>query len=162
MYVVLTLLLLAGYTLAATWAGAALPAYGPKFRYAHFAGIKRLPIAVATVLGAAGLMTAAQVGPVRKAILSRVKQGEGPSEQVRAKSWFSVDFIATEGDQTVHTQVSGGDPGYDETAKMLAESALCLALDDNPTTAGQVTTATAMGDALLDRLRNAGINFRLV
>ena len=40
----------------------------------------------------------------------------------------------------------GGDPGYDETAKMLAESALCLAFDDNPPTAGQVTTAQAMGD----------------
>lgn len=142
--------------------GAALPAYGPKFRYAHFAGVKRLPIAVGTVVGAAGLMAAAQIGPVRKAILSRVKQGEGPSAQVRAKSWFSVDFIATEGDQTVHTQVSGGDPGYDETAKMLAESALCLAFDDNPPTSGQVTTATAMGDALLERLQHAGIRFRLV
>ena len=50
------------------------------------------------------------------------------------------------------TEVSGGDPGYDETAKMLAESALCLAFDDNPPTAGQVTTAPAMGDHLLDRL----------
>ena len=29
---------------------------------------------------------------------------------------------------------------------MLAESALCLAFDDNPPTAGQVTTAVAMGD----------------
>jgi hypothetical protein len=28
-------------------------------------------------------------------------------------------------------------PGYDETAKMLAESALCLAFDDNPPTAGR-------------------------
>jgi short subunit dehydrogenase-like uncharacterized protein len=55
--------------------------------------------------------------------------------------------------------VSGGDPGYDETAKMLAESALCLATDDLPETAGQVTTAAAMGDALLDRLTKAGIRF---
>jgi short subunit dehydrogenase-like uncharacterized protein len=59
----------------------------------------------------------------------------------------------------VITEVSGGDPGYDETAKMLAESALCLAHDDLPPTSGQVTTAEAMGDALLNRLINAGIRF---
>lgn len=142
--------------------GAALSAYGPKFRYSHFAGIKRLPVAVGSVVGVAGVMAAAQVGPVRRAILSRVKQGDGPSEQVRAKSWFTVDFIATEGTEKVHTQVSGGDPGYDETAKMLAESAMCLAFDDNPATSGQVTTAQAMGDALLKRLQAAGMTFRLV
>ncbi|MEJ7831837.1 MAG: hypothetical protein WKF79_02905 [Nocardioides sp.] len=51
----------------------------------------------------------------------------------------------------------GGDPGYGETAKMLAESALCLAFDDNPATSGQVTTAQALGDNLLAWLRTAGI-----
>jgi short subunit dehydrogenase-like uncharacterized protein len=60
------------------------------------------------------------------------------------------------------TKVSGGDPGYDETAKMLAESALCLAFDDNPTTSGQVTTAAAMGENLLDRLSKSGISFTLL
>ena len=59
----------------------------------------------------------------------------------------------------MHTRVSGGDPGYAETAKMLAESALCLAFDDNPTTSGQVTTAQAMGDHLTARLLDAGIRF---
>jgi saccharopine dehydrogenase (NAD+, L-glutamate forming) len=62
----------------------------------------------------------------------------------------------------VHTRVSGGDPGYTETAKMLAESALCLAFDDNPPTSGQVTTAQAMGDALLARLQKAGMRFETV
>jgi saccharopine dehydrogenase (NAD+, L-glutamate forming) len=60
------------------------------------------------------------------------------------------------------TQVSGRDPGYDETAMMLGESALCLALDDLPSTAGQVTTATAMGDALLSRLPAAGMRFEVL
>ena len=62
----------------------------------------------------------------------------------------------------MHTRVSGGDPGYDETAKMLAESAMCLALDDNPSTSGQVTTAQAMGDHLLARLQKAGLRFEVV
>ena len=58
------------------------------------------------------------------------------------------------------TEVAGGDPGYGETAKMLAESALCLAHDDLPPTAGQVTTAVAMGDALIERLQRAGHHVR--
>ena len=45
---------------------------------------------------------------------------------------------------------------------MLAESALCLAFDELPASAGQVTTATAMGDALLTRLQRAGIAFRVL
>jgi hypothetical protein len=45
---------------------------------------------------------------------------------------------------------------------MLAESALCLATDPLPETAGQVTTAVAMGDALRPRLERAGITFRVV
>ena len=32
------------------------------------------------------------------------------------------------------TEVSGGDPGYGETSKMLAEAALCLAHDELPQT----------------------------
>lgn len=70
-------------------------------------------------------------------------------------------FVGEGGGHRVFTEVSGGDPGYDETAKMLAESALCLALDELPSASGQVTTAAAMGDALLERLRSAGLRFRV-
>ena len=93
--------------------------------------------------------------------MDRLKPGEGPDEERRAKSWFSVRFVGEGGGRRVFTEVSGGDPGYDETAKMLAESALCLAFDDLPQDSGQVTTAVAMGDALLERLRAAGIRFRV-
>jgi short subunit dehydrogenase-like uncharacterized protein len=59
-------------------------------------------------------------------------------------------------------EVKGGDPGYSETAKMLAESALCLAFDRARLTphVGFVTTASAMGEPLLERLMRAGISFR--
>jgi short subunit dehydrogenase-like uncharacterized protein len=66
------------------------------------------------------------------------------------------------GGRKVVTRVRGGDPGYGETAKMLAETGMALAYDDLPKTAGQVTTAEAMGDALLGRLRSAGITFTVV
>ncbi|GAB2873754.1 saccharopine dehydrogenase family protein [Nocardioides pacificus] len=139
--------------------GAALPAYGPRFRYSHYAGTKTLHYAAGGALGVGALGLAAQVKPVRNLLLGKVKQGEGPDESRREKSWFTVDFVGEGGGRTVHTRVSGGDPGYDETAKMLAESALCLALDDNPPTAGQVTTVQAMGDHLIERLQRAGITF---
>lgn len=139
--------------------GAALPAYGPDFRYSHYAGTKTIRYAAGGAVVVGTLAAAAQVGPVRKLLLGRVAQGEGPDEARRDKSWFTVDFVGEAGGRTVHTRVSGGDPGYTETAMMLAESALCLALDDNPPTAGQVTTAQAMGDNLLARVQAGGLRF---
>lgn len=144
--------------------GAALPAYGPRFRYSHYAGTKTLRYAVGGLVGAGGLALAAQVPPVRDWLGGKLKQGDGPSEQRRAGSWFTVDFVgeAPDDGRAIHTRVSGGDPGYSETAKMLAESALCLALDDNPETAGCLTTAQAMGEALTARLVAAGMRFEVV
>ncbi|MGC3003531.1 saccharopine dehydrogenase, partial [Streptomyces sp. G35A] len=109
----------------------------------------------------AGLVAAAQLPPVRRRLSERVKPGDGPGPERRARSWFSVRFVGEGGGRRVFTEVAGGDPGYDETAKMFAEAALCLALDELPPTAGQVTTAVAMGDALIERLRTAGIRFRV-
>ncbi len=142
-----------------TLSGAALDSYGPDFRYSHFAGLKTLRYTLGGAAAVTGLVAAAQVKPLRDLIKSRIKQGEGPSERLRATSWFTVDFVGESAGRTVRTRVCGGDPGYTETAKMLAESALCLVLDDNPPTAGQVTTATAMAENLVARLQKAGISF---
>ena len=71
-------------------------------------------------------------------------------------------FYGEGGGVKVVTEVKGGDPGYGETAKMLAESGLCLAHDQLPPRAGQLTPAAAMGDALLERLRRNGISFEVV
>ncbi len=142
--------------------GAALASYGPDFRYSHFAGTKTRRFAAGGAAAVATIGAVAQVKPLRNLLLGRIKQGDGPDEARREKSWFRVDFVGKAGGQTVHTRVSGGDPGYGETAKMLGESALCLAFDDNPPTAGQVTTAQAMGENLLSRLQLAGIRFEVV
>jgi short subunit dehydrogenase-like uncharacterized protein len=138
---------------------AALEEYGPDFTYRHFVAVKHLPVVAAGAVGFGALFTAAQIPPVRKALSNLRKPGDGPDAAKRAGSWFSVKFLAQGGGKRVVTQVSGGDPGYDETAKMLSESALCLAHDDLPATSGQVTTAAAMGDALLARLIDAGMKF---
>ncbi|MCK7622757.1 saccharopine dehydrogenase NADP-binding domain-containing protein [Streptomyces sp. RS10V-4] len=141
---------------------AALDRYGPDFRYRHYAGVRRLPTAVAGAAGAGAVSALAQVPPVRRWLSGRLQPGEGPGPERRARSWFAVRFVASGGGTRLVTEVAGGDPGYDETAKMLAEAALSLAFDDLPPTAGQVTTAVAMGDALTGRLRRAGIAFRVV
>ena len=142
--------------------GVSLPSYGPDFRYSHYAGLKTLRYTVGGVLAVGGLAVSAQIPPLRNFLKGRIKQGDGPSKSRRDKSWFTVDFVGESAGRTVRTRVSGGDPGYDETAKMLAESALCLALDDNPQTSGQVTTAYAMAENLLTRLQKAGISFDVV
>ncbi|MEV4945337.1 saccharopine dehydrogenase NADP-binding domain-containing protein [Streptomyces sp. NPDC053755] len=140
---------------------AALERYGPDFRYRHYASVRTLPMAIGGAAAVGTGVAAAQLAPVRRWLMERYEPGQGPSAERRARSWFSVRFVGEGGGRRAFTEVSGGDPGYDETAKMLAESALCLAFDDLPKTSGQVTTAVAMGDALIDRLRAAGIRFRV-
>ncbi|MFJ7957452.1 saccharopine dehydrogenase family protein [Streptomyces sp. NPDC096319] len=140
---------------------AALARYGPDFRYRHYASVKTLPMALGGTAAIGTGVMAAQLPPVRSWLMGRYAAGQGPSAERRARSWFTVRFVGEGGGRRVFTEVSGGDPGYDETARMLAESALCLAFDPLPKTAGQVTTAVAMGDALTDRLRAAGIRFRV-
>jgi short subunit dehydrogenase-like uncharacterized protein len=140
----------------------ALERYGPDFSYGHYAAVKRLPVALATVAGVSAVFALSQLPPTRSWLLGRMKSGEGPSQERRERSWFRVRFVGEGGGERVVTEVSGGDPGYEETAKMLAESALCLAGDDLPPLYGQVTTAVAMGDALIERLRRQGIRFELL
>jgi short subunit dehydrogenase-like uncharacterized protein len=140
----------------------ALERYGPHFTYGHYAALKNPVVAAGLVGGLAGLFAAAQIPPARKWLLNRRPSGSGPSEEQREKGWFKVRFVGEGGGARVVTEVAGGDPGYGETSKMLAESALCLAFDDLPQTAGQVTTAQAMGHALMERLQRAGITFTVL
>ncbi|MFI1798796.1 saccharopine dehydrogenase family protein [Streptomyces sp. NPDC020379] len=140
---------------------AGLERYGPDFRYRHYASVKTLPMALAGPIGVGALAAAAQVPPLRSWLMNRYEPGRGPSREWRDRSWFQVRAVGEGGGRRVFAEVSGGDPGYAETAKMLAEASLCLALDDLPPTAGQVTTAMAMGDALIRRLDSAGLRFRV-
>lgn len=138
----------------------ALERYGPDFTYSHYLVVRRLPVLAGMAAGAGAAVVLAQLPPLRKAMMSLKSSGTGPSPEQRAKSWFKVRMVGEGGGQRVVTEVGGGDPGYGETSKMLAESALCLAHDELPDRSGQLTPAVAMGQALLDRLVRAGINFR--
>ena len=89
------------------------------------------------------------------------KSGEGPSEKTRINGYYNLRFYLTADKITYVSKVLGDmDPGYGSTSKMLAESAICLALDEIPDTYGILTPSVALGDSLLKRLEeNAGLTF---
>jgi short subunit dehydrogenase-like uncharacterized protein len=140
----------------------ALERYGPDFSYSLYLVVGKLPMVAGLAAGAGGMLALTQLPPARKALGRFMDPGDGPSPEQRAKSWFNLRTVGQAERRRVVTEVSGGDPGYGETSKMLAQAALCLAHDQLPQTAGQVTPAAAMGDALRRRLERAGIRFRVI
>lgn len=90
------------------------------------------------------------------------KPGEGPSREERESGFYDVLFIGTDtAGHSLRVGVKGDrDPGYGSTSKMITEAAVCL-LQDAPDTPGGIwTTAPAMGNALIARLKaNAGLSF---
>lgn len=139
-----------------------LDCFGPDFSYSHYLASPNPAIAAGVGIAAAGVSVLARLRPTRKLLLRLRPPGSGPSAAQREKNWFRVRFVGRGADQQVVTEITGQDAAYGETSKMLAESAICLADDDLYVTAGQVTTAVAMGDKLRERLQRAGMAFRVV
>ena len=91
------------------------------------------------------------------------KSGEGPSKKARENGYYNLRFYSYTNKKTYLGKVIGDmDPGYGSTSKMLAESAICLALDKSSEIYGILTPSVALGDALLKRLKNnAGLKFSI-
>lgn len=138
--------------------------YGQHFRYGHYVRVKRLPRVLMGLAAVAGVFTLAQIPPTRNWLLKQKPQGSGPSAAQRAYGHFSVVIIAECDGVKLTSRVSGGDPGYTETAKMLGETGLCLALDRRvlPKQYGVVTPVVGMGKRLLNRLELADIRFEVI
>ncbi|MGH9095803.1 MAG: saccharopine dehydrogenase, partial [Acidimicrobiales bacterium] len=139
-----------------------LARYGPDFSYRHQMAVPNPVAGAGIALGAGALFGLAHLRPARDALLKLRPSGSGPTDAQRAAAWFSVRFVGEGGGKKVLTEVAGGDPGYTETSKMISEAALCLVHDDLPPSAGQVTTAIAMGGTLRGRLQRAGMTFRIL
>ena len=139
----------------------ALDRYGPDFSYGHYLAVGSLATVAALGVGTASMVALAQTPPTRKLLLGLRAAGDGPSPEQRERARFRVRFLGEGGGRRVITEVSGGDPGYGETAKMVSEAALCLAEDELPELSGQLTPAVAMGQRLIDRLSAAGIRFEV-
>lgn len=149
--------------------------YGRDFRYSEVMAFGPnsgglLKAAQATI-GFGGFMAGLGIPPLRALLERRVlpKPGEGPNEEQRRRGSFEVTLIGKgqHGSDafTLRGRVAGtSDPGYGETAKMLSESALCLALDgaELESPGGILTPASALGLRLIERLRRAGMTFEIV
>jgi short subunit dehydrogenase-like uncharacterized protein len=104
--------------------------------------------------------------PTRWLILWAIPPGSGPTESQR-KNGFAKIFVIGKGvkdGQTITVRGSvtiAGDPGYQETSKMIGESALCLALDNLPSSGGCMTPASAMGVPLIKRLNANNLLFEV-
>jgi short subunit dehydrogenase-like uncharacterized protein len=148
--------------------------YGRSFRYQEVmrmgTGLGGQIGANAFTLGVGLFLEAAKLGLTRRLLENSIlpAPGEGPDRESRENGFFRTTLLAklpaTNGAEAawVRGKVVGvNDPGYGETAKMLAESALCLALDEAelPERSGILTPATAMGTRLIERLRAAGMTF---
>jgi short subunit dehydrogenase-like uncharacterized protein len=142
----------------------ALELYGPDFAYGHYVRVKSLPRAVGLGAGVGAVVALSQVGPTRELLLRYKRPGEGPSDEARAKGYFRVTVLARTTRERLIARVSGGEPGYTETSKMISECALALLVDRDklPDARGILTPAVAFGDVLLERLRAAGIRFEVV
>jgi short subunit dehydrogenase-like uncharacterized protein len=142
--------------------------YGPRFVYNESIATGRGPsglVAAAGVTAATGAFLAATAVPPVRHLIQRLlpAPGEGPSRDSIARGFFKMRLVArSEGAPAlvVRGLVAGErDPGYGETAKMIAEASLCLALDQLPAAGGVLTPAAAMGKVLRERLVRAGMTF---
>ena len=140
--------------------------YGPRFRYQEVMSYGSGPTAPVRAAGVTVGLGAAVIGmgfrPTR-AVLDRLlpSPGEGPDEETRRRGRFRIEIRTRTSTGARYRAVvaAQGDPGYQATSVMFGESALCLALDGSraPDRTGVLTPATAMGSALVDRLREAGL-----
>jgi short subunit dehydrogenase-like uncharacterized protein len=142
--------------------------YGKDFRYQELMrfppGAKGLMMATA-LTGSLATFTALMVaGPTRRLLSKTVlpKPGSGPSRHDRENGFYRLRLVGSGGPRDIVVRVEGdADPGYGDTAKMIGQSALCLALDGDAleSEGGVLTPASAMGSVLLERLRGAGMRF---
>ena len=151
----------------------ALIGYGEGFRYREAMSLPRGPKGFVAATAVSAATTAFAIGaalPPTRALLARFvlpKAGEGPSKEARDAGHFTFRLVGEgtakdgAGLRVTATVKGTSDPGYGETAKMLGESAMCLAEDGDKLDPrfGVLTPASAMGMTLVGRLRAAGMTF---
>jgi short subunit dehydrogenase-like uncharacterized protein len=123
--------------------------------------------AAAVTAGLGGFVFASSFGGTRRLLERFVlpAPGEGPSREQRESGFFDLrQFGVMPDGAVIKSRITGDrDPGYGSTSKMLAESGVCLAIDNLDSGGGVLTPAAAMGDALLARLQNnAGLSFEIL
>lgn len=139
-------------------------AYGPHFQYTQYLLVPNLFIVCALLLTAGVLVAAARLPPFRWLLERILVRPGGPSAAARSRMRFTMTFIGETASERVVTRISGGDPGYEEASKMLAECGLLL-LDEkaaNAAASGVASPIAVFGNRLIERLAERGIGFEVV
>lgn len=138
--------------------------YGNDFSYAQYIGLDRPWESAGLFAGVGALLLASKFSAVKEKLVDWKSSGEGPSEEERTHSHFKVSFIGSLGEKHIVTSVSGGDPGYTETSKMIAEAALLLVEngDEYKDKGGVHTPAGVLGQKYIEKLQQRGILFERV
>jgi short subunit dehydrogenase-like uncharacterized protein len=142
--------------------------WGKDFHYDEAVLNRSRGQATAAAVAAGAGMLALGFGPARTLARKLLPSpGDGPSRRQRENGFWEVFFHGVHPDDRsldLRLKVTGDmDPGYGSTAKMLGESAVCLAQDEPLTGGGFWTPASAMGGQLQQRLAsNAGLDFEFV
>ena len=139
--------------------------YGPNFSYNEYmkTGSYLSALMITLGLGVLGLMIVSPISNLFRKLFT--KPGNGPDKKTRDEGWFeSIFVVKTETGNKYKFRLFGdGDPGYKSTAKLICESALCIALNFDQITknnsGGVLTTASGLGETLVNRLKNADILF---
>jgi len=142
--------------------------YGDRFGYQEymaFPGPFGATLATAVAAGTLVAQTSMAFGSTRSLLAPLIpKPGTGPSEAAIRDGWFRCELVGRTSDgHRVHGLLADrGDPGNAATVKFACEAALALAgdpesLPGGASRGGVLTPATALGDALVTRLRGAGM-----
>jgi short subunit dehydrogenase-like uncharacterized protein len=146
--------------------------YGTDFSYQEYFKCDP-PLAwlqsTAIVAGMAAIGGAIAIPPLRHLLESMIPQvGSGPSERTMDEGWFRCELLGwgKQGQRVRGLIADVGDPGNRATVKFLCESALCLAVDFDRLPGGAqrggiLTPATGLGDVLVERLRQAGMQLEV-
>jgi len=145
----------------------ALNGYGPNVKYCEGTSFKSLFAAVLYVLGYIFYGIGIYTPPLRWIMTSFFlpKPGQGPSEEAMDAGYLHLTGIAKGSKGTVvkSTMSFNVDPGYKDTARMVVESALSLALEGDRISqiGGVFTPGSCQKEVLLERLLRSGTTYAM-
>ncbi|KEP62711.1 UNVERIFIED_CONTAM: saccharopine dehydrogenase domain-containing protein [Hammondia hammondi] len=149
--------------------------YGKDFVYRELMSVNKGGFfsALTTSLLVYAGMLCIKFSPIRSLLFALrllPQPGEGPSQKVLDSGFFEMRAVGrtrAKSGQTFRVSVTVGsklgDPGYRETAKMIAETGLCMALNMDKCTklCGVGSPSASVGTVLRDRLEKKGFYFQV-
>lgn len=137
--------------------------YSDDFSFREYILLPSLISALSLISGIAFIGVIGRFKKIREKLLSLIPSGSGPTQKEREKHWFEVTIVGESEGSEVLTTISGGDPGYGETSKFIAEMALCILLETDSLIKrkGILTPVECTGDLMKARLEKAGIKINI-